>query len=56
MTPSAATSRARVLRNAVSPERATFERMSPAIGWRTPYDVIASTRPHCCSRIAGTAS
>ena len=56
VTPSPATSRASVLRNAVSPERATLERISPAIGWRTPTDVIASTLPHRCSRIAGTAS
>ena len=56
MTPSAATSRASVLRKPVSPARAVFERISPAIGWRTAIDVIATTLPHRCSCIAGTAS
>ncbi len=44
------------LRKPVSPARAVFERMRFGIGWRTAIDVIATTRPHCCSRIAGTAS
>ena len=48
VTPSPAISRASVFRNAVRPERATFERMRPAIGWRTPIDVIATTLPHRC--------
>ena len=40
----------------MSPERAVFDRISPAIGWRTPTDVIATTLPHCCSCMAGIAS
>ena len=56
VTPSAATSRARVFRKPVTPARAVFERMSVAIGWRTETDVIASTLPQPCACIAGTAS
>ena len=55
MTPSPATSRARVFRNPVAPARAVFDRISCGIGWRTAIDVIATTLPHCRSRIAGTA-
>ena len=56
VTPSAATSRASVLRKPVTPARAVFDRMSVGIGWRTAIEVIATTLPHCCSRMAGTAS
>jgi hypothetical protein len=54
--PSPATSRASVFRNAVAPARAVFDRISWAIGWRTDSDVIATTRPHRCACIAGTAA
>ena len=56
VTPSAATSRASVLRNPVTPARAVFERMSPAIGCRTDTDVMAATRPQPWARMAGTAA
>jgi hypothetical protein len=56
VTPSAATSRANVLRNAVAPARAVFDRISWAIGWRTASEVIATTLPHPCCCIAGTAA
>ena len=56
VTPSAATSRASVLRNPVTPARAVFDRISVGMGWRTAIDVIATTRPQCCARIAGTTS
>ncbi len=56
VTPSPATSRASVLRKPVAPARAVFDRMRPAIGWRTAIDVMATTRPHRRSCIAGTAA
>ena len=56
VTPSAATSRARVLRKPVAPARAVFERISSAIGCRTATEVIATTRPHPRSCIEGTAA
>ena len=56
VTPSAATSRASVLRKPVTPARAVFDRISVGIGWRTAIDVIATTLPHRCACIAGTAS
>ena len=56
VTPSPATSRASVFRNPVAPARAVFDRMRPAMGWRTAIDVMATTRPQCRSCIAGTAA
>ena len=40
----------------MAPARAVFERISPSIGWRTDTDVMATTRPQPCSRMAGTAA
>ena len=40
----------------MTPARAVFDRISPSIGCRTETDVIATTRPHPCSRMAGTAA
>ena len=45
VTPSGATSRARVLRKPVTPARAVFERISSGMGWRTAIEVMATTRP-----------
>ena len=56
VTPSAATSVARVLRKAVAPARAVLERMRKPMGCFTAMDVMATTRPHRRSRIAGTAA
>src|SRR5262249_52351024 len=56
VTPSAATSRATVLRKPVAPARAVLERIRYGIGCRTASDVIATTLPHRCSRIEGTAA
>ena len=56
VTPSSATSRAIVLRNPVAPARAVLERISWGIGWRTATEVIATTRPHPCACIGGTAA
>ena len=56
MTPSPATSVASVFKNAVAPARAVFDRINVPIGWRTEIDVIATTRPHRRSRIAGIAA
>ncbi len=44
------------MRKPVTPARAVFDRMRLAIGWRTDSDVIATTRPHPCACIAGTAA
>ena len=33
-----------------------FDRMRAGIGWRTDTDVMATTRPHPRSHIAGTAA
>ena len=49
--------RARVfLQTADGKTLSKFDKINVAIGWRTAMDVIASTRPHFCARIAGTAS
>jgi hypothetical protein len=56
VTPSAATSVASVLRKAVAPALAVFERMRVPIGCLTEIDVMATTRPQPRSRIAGTAA
>jgi len=56
VTPSPATSRASVLRNPVAPARAVLDRISPAIGWRTATEVMATTRPQCWACMAGTAA
>ena len=40
----------------MAPARAVFDRMSPGSGWRTEIDVMATTRPHFRSRMAGTAA
>src|SRR6478672_10243854 len=56
VTPSGATSPASVLRKPVTPARAVFERIRVGIGWRTEIDVIATTLPHPCVCIAGTAA
>ena len=40
----------------MTPARAVFERMRVGIGWRTEIDVIATTRPHPCACMAGTAA
>ena len=51
-----ATSPASVLRKPVTPARAVFERIRFGIGWRTEIEVIATTRPHPCACMAGTAA
>ena len=56
VTPSPATSRARVLRKPVAPARAVLDRMSPAMGWRTEIEVMATTRPHPRACMRGTAA
>ena len=56
VTPSAATSRARVFRNPVTPARAVLGRIRVGMGWRTEIEVMATTRPHCWACIPGTAS
>ena len=38
------------------PRARVFDRIRPAIGWRTASDVIATTLPHFCARISGTTS
>ena len=56
VTPAAATSSARVLRNPVTPARAVFDKISIGAGWRTVIEVMATTRPHPCAHMAGTAA
>ena len=56
VTPSPATSRARVLRNPVTPARAVLDRIRFGIGWRTEIDVIATTRPNRCARMCGATA
>ena len=40
----------------MTPARAVLDRISAGIGWRTDIDVIATTRPHPRSHMAGTAA
>ena len=56
VTPSPATSRARVLRKPVAPARAVLERIRFGTGWRTENEVMATTRPQPRACMSGTAA
>ncbi len=56
VTPSPATSLARLLRKLVTAARAADEAIRWPIGWRAPSEVIATTRPQPRSRMPGTAA
>ena len=40
----------------MTPARAVFDRMSEPMGWRTDTEVMATTRPHPRSHMAGTTA
>ena len=40
----------------MTPARAVFDRIRPAMGWRTEIDVMATTRPQPRSCMGGTAA